>query len=68
MGSEDFAQFAQKIPASYYMFGVRNDAKGIIYGGHHPKFDMDEDGLLYDMEVFLHALRKLLPPGDIREK
>lgn len=61
MGSEDFAQYARRIPSSYFMFGVRNDEKGIIYGGHHPKFDMDEDGLLYDTEIFLHALRHLLP-------
>lgn len=61
MGSEDFAQYAKRIPSSYFMFGVRNNEKGIVYGGHHPKFDMDEDGLLYDVEIFLHALRHLLP-------
>ena len=64
IGSEDFAQYAQKIPASYFMFGVRNNEKGFVYGGHHPKFDMDEDGLLYDVEIFLHALRYLLPLSD----
>ena len=64
IGSEDFAQYAQKIPASYFMFGVRNNEKGFVYGGHHPKFDMDEDGLLYDVEIFLHALRHLLPLSD----
>ena len=64
IGSEDFAQYAQKIPASYFMFGVRNKEKGFVYGGHHPKFDMDEDGLLYDVEIFLHALRYLLPLSD----
>lgn len=61
MGSEDFAQYAMRIPSSYFMFGVRNNEKGIVYGGHHPKFDMDEDGLLYDVEIFLHTLRHLLP-------
>lgn len=65
MGSEDFAQYAQKIPSSYFMFGVRNDVKGIVYGGHHPKFDMDEEGLLYGMGVFLGALNTLLPPGEL---
>lgn len=61
MGSEDFAQYAKRIPSSYFMFGIRNNAKNITYGGHHPKFDMDEDGLLYDVEVFLRVLRRLLP-------
>ena len=64
IGSEDFAQYASKIPASYFMFGVRNNEKGFVYGGHHPKFDLDEDGLLYDAEIFLHALHYLLPLRD----
>lgn len=66
MGSEDFAYYAQKIPSSYFMYGVRNDAKGIVYGGHHPKFDLDEDALLVSMDVFLHAVKALaaLPEKD----
>lgn len=59
MGSEDFAYYAQKIPSSYFMYGVRNDAKGITYGGHHPKFDLDEDALLVAMDVFLEATKEL---------
>jgi len=59
MGSEDFAYYAQKIPSSYFMYGVRNDAKGIVYGGHHPKFDLDEDALLIAMDVFLHSVKAL---------
>ena len=64
MGSEDFAYYAQKIPGSYFMYGVRNDAKGIVYGGHHPKFDLDEDALLIAMAVFLRMAKALaqLPP------
>lgn len=59
MGSEDFAYYAQKIPASYFMYGVRNDAKGIVYGGHHPKFDLDEDALLIAADVFLRSAKAL---------
>lgn len=59
MGSEDFAYYAQKIPSSYFMYGVRNDAKGIVYGGHHPKFDLDEDALLVAMDVFLRSIKAL---------
>lgn len=59
MGSEDFAYYAQKIPSSYFMYGVRNEAKGIVYGGHHPRFDLDEDALLVAMDVFLHAAKAL---------
>lgn len=42
MGSEDFANYAAKIPAVFGFLGCRNEAKGIVYGNHHEKFDVDE--------------------------
>lgn len=45
MGSEDFAYYSQKIPASFYRLGTRNDAKGITSYVHTPTFDIDEDAL-----------------------
>lgn len=45
LGSEDFAYYSQKIPASFYRLGTRNEAKGIISYVHTPTFDIDEDAL-----------------------
>ncbi|HCW06967.1 MAG TPA: amidohydrolase [Cytophagales bacterium] len=45
LGSEDFAYYSQKIPASFYRLGTRNDAKGITSYVHTPTFDIDEDAL-----------------------
>lgn len=45
LGSEDFAYYSQKIPASFYRLGTRNEAKGITSYVHTPTFDIDEDAL-----------------------
>lgn len=45
MTAEDFSFYSQVVPACFFRLGVRNEAKGIIHGVHHPKFDADEDAL-----------------------
>ncbi len=42
MGAEDFALFAQKVPALYFKVGIRNAAKGFTSQIHTPDFDIDE--------------------------
>jgi amidohydrolase len=42
MGAEDFASFAQRVPALYIKMGVRNEAKGITAMIHTEDFDIDE--------------------------
>ena len=45
MAAEDFAYYAQKNPACFYMLGVGNSEKGITSGLHTPTFDIDESSL-----------------------
>lgn len=45
MGAEDFAFYAQKIPACFFRLGVGNVEKGIISGVHTPTFNIDEDAI-----------------------
>ena len=45
MGAEDFAYFAQKIPAAFIWIGARNKKKDFVNLMHSPKFDFDEDVL-----------------------
>ncbi|WP_206460262.1 M20 metallopeptidase family protein [Anaerovorax sp. IOR16] len=54
MGAEDFAYFAQKIPASFLWIGSGNKEKGFTYLAHHPKFDFDEDALLIGIKEFCY--------------
>lgn len=42
MGSEDMAYMLQKIPGCYFFVGSSNAERGLNYGHHHPKFDIDE--------------------------
>jgi len=45
MGAEDFALFAQRVPALYFKVGIRNQSKGFTAQIHMPDFDIDEDVL-----------------------
>ena len=45
MGAEDFALFAQAVPALYVKLGVRNTARGITAMVHTEDFDLDESML-----------------------
>lgn len=42
MGSEDFSFMMDELPGCFVMVGSANPAKGLNYGHHHPKFDIDE--------------------------
>ncbi len=53
--SEDFSFYAQKIPACFFRLGVRNEEKGIVYGVHHPKFDVDNACFETGMNALLTA-------------
>jgi len=45
MAAEDFAWYAQEIPASFYRLGTRNEARGIVSSVHTPTFDIDEEAM-----------------------
>ncbi len=45
MASEDMAEFLTRVPGCFFFVGARNEARGIVYGHHHPRFDIDEDAL-----------------------
>jgi amidohydrolase len=44
-GGEDFASYAQRVPAAFLFLGARNEEKGCTYPHHHARFDIDEDAL-----------------------
>ena len=61
MGAEDFSSFLERVPGNFFFVGTRNAEKGLTYGHHHPKFDVDESALpvAVDMMVAVaeHYLR-----------
>ena len=53
MTAEDFAFFAQKIPATFIRLGVRNESIGIVHPVHNSQFDIDEEALITGIQTLL---------------
>ncbi|MGN0719519.1 MAG: M20 family metallopeptidase [Anaerovoracaceae bacterium] len=51
LGAEDFAYFAQAIPACFLNLGSSNVEKGLTCLAHHPKFDFDESAMEYGIRL-----------------
>jgi amidohydrolase len=60
MGGEDFSAFLAQVPGCFIAIGSRNEAKGLVYGHHHPRFDVDERSLQIGAEILLRTARKFL--------
>jgi amidohydrolase len=46
MGGEDMSYFLQQAPGCFFRIGSRNPERGLVYGHHHPRFDIDDEGAL----------------------
>lgn len=46
MVGEDFTNYLQKVPGTFFLTGAMNPAVGAEYPHHHPKFDIDERAML----------------------
>jgi amidohydrolase len=55
MGGEDFSYYLQKVPGTFFFTGVGNPEKGADYPHHHPKFDLDEKGMLIAAQALAGA-------------
>jgi len=60
MGGEDFSAFLRQVPGCFIAVGSRNRAKGLVYGHHHPRFDVDEASLAIGAEILLRTTRRFL--------
>jgi amidohydrolase len=55
MGSEDFAEIAQKVPAAYYMMGAGPEDSAKRLGQHNPKIIFNEDVLPLGAAIYARA-------------
>lgn len=60
MGGEDFSGYQQKAPGCFFLVGAGNEAEGITYPHHHPRFTVDEDALPVGVKMFTNAALRLL--------
>ena len=60
MGGEDFARFLEQRPGSFFRVGTRNEDRDIVYGHHHPRFDIEEEGMAAGMATSVETLIRYL--------
>ena len=60
MGSEDFAFVNAKVPGCYFFVGSRNEAAGLVYGHHNPRFDFDEEALPLAVGLLVSSAMRFL--------
>lgn len=54
--AEDFSFYSQQIPVCFFRLGVRNEENGIVFGVHHPRFDIDPNALITGMQLMSLAV------------
>lgn len=59
MGGEDFSYFANIKPGAMFKLGTRNEERGIVYGLHNVKFNIDETAMPIGVDVFTSFIIKM---------
>jgi amidohydrolase len=60
MGAEDFSSFLEAVPGCFFFVGTRNEARGLTWGHHHPRFDIDEAALPTAVELMVAVAERYL--------
>ncbi len=60
MGAEDFSYFLEQKPGCFYFVGSANEERGLNWGHHHPRFDIDEESMSNGMEVMVRTVLRYL--------
>jgi amidohydrolase len=60
MGGEDFARFLEQRPGSFFRVGTRNEERNIVFGHHHPRFDVEEEGMAAGIATTVETVRRYL--------
>ncbi|MBR3933549.1 MAG: amidohydrolase [Clostridia bacterium] len=60
MGSDDFANYAERIPGLYFFLHTNNPEKGLVVSNHNPKFDIDESVLWKGVAAYCAIAMKYL--------
>lgn len=63
MGAEDFAFYAQKVPAAMFRLGVRPAGMDAYPGLHHPEFEFRDEALPVGIKMFCELAVRFLRRG-----
>jgi amidohydrolase len=58
--SEDYSEFLDRVPGCYFFVGSRNTDRGLVWGHHHPRFDIDEDAMAIGVETMTRTVLRYL--------
>ncbi|MFC7063445.1 M20 metallopeptidase family protein [Halobacillus seohaensis] len=56
MGMEDFAYYLKEVPGTFFWVGGALEAKNDVYPHHHPKFNVQEEAMLYIGKLFISTV------------
>ena len=56
MVSEDMSEFLSRVPGCYYLVGSMNAERGLTWGHHTSRFDIDEDALGIGIETMTRTV------------
>jgi len=55
LAGEDFGDFSDEVPSTFFFIGTGNKAKGTDFAHHHPRFNIDEDTLANGVEMHVRS-------------
>ena len=58
--SEDFSEFANRVPSVLYFVGAGSKEKESHYPHHSPRFNIDEDAMLIGLEIHVRSALEFL--------
>lgn len=56
LGGEDFSAFSKIVPSTFVFVGGGNADLDFTYPHHHPKFGIDESGMLYGLQLLVNVV------------
>ena len=59
-GGEDFSEVLAAVPGNFFFLGARDDARGLNYPHHNPRFDIDEACLPQGVAILCDAAVRCL--------
>ena len=63
MPGEDMSYFLQQVPGCMFTVGSKNEARGLVWGHHHPRFDIDEASLAIGVEMMTSVVMRYFAAG-----
>ena len=55
MASEDMGYILEEVPGCYFFIGAANDAQGLDFPHHHPRFNFDERAMVDGVAIMARA-------------